>query len=241
MNTTTRLALIPILIFPALVGCESIESQDILTSGIYADLTVITDGDGARAQAILRSGGATSNTFVQLTGDDDLSVSADGGEAVAMSEQNLGDIYSYTADLDEDAAGTEFTFAFTRTIDDGAPASTAVLPEPFNATGPAEDSTASRTADDITITWEPSGSADDMELKVHGDCFIDLSVPIEGDPGTYVVEAGTIESPDGTADQACDATITIMRKRSGSLDAGFGEGGVIYAAQSREIKIRMDP
>ncbi|MCB9758223.1 MAG: hypothetical protein H6741_13895 [Alphaproteobacteria bacterium] len=236
----TRHTLAAALILPTLVACESVESESVLTSGVYADLHAVSNGDATRATATLRTGGATSNTFLQLTGDDNLSVSVDGGEAEKMNEQNLGDIYSYTADFDAVNAGAEYVFAFNRLVDEGAPSSVAVLPEPFSVTEPAEDAVISRGAEAITVSWD-GGTDDAMLVKVSADCIYDHEVVVEGDPGTIVIEAGTLESPDGSADQACDATVTVSRRRTGSLDAGYGEGGLIYGAQDRGVKIRIDP
>lgn len=238
MRSHTTLAALALL--PLLVGCESVESEDVLTDGVFAEYTAVSEGAGARAQAVLRVGGAASNTFLNLEGGDVLSVTA-GEESAELSEQNLGDYYFYTADLDAGAAGTEYDFAFTRTVDDGAPSSTCSMPDAFEVTSPEEDVVISRGAGSITVSWTESGKADGMEVHVKGDCIFDYVEAISGDPGTFVIEPGTLLTPDEQADQSCDATVELYRKRSGSLDAAFGEGGFIFAAQLRSVKIRLDP
>ena len=236
-----RIALIPTLaLLPLLVACESVDSESVLTSGVFAEYTAVSDGTDARAQAVLRVGGASSNTFLNLEGGDELSVSA-GEESSDLSEQNLGDYFYYTADLSSIAPGTEYDFSFIRTVDDGAPSSTCSMPDAFELSGPEADAGVSRSADALTVSWTESGKADAMELRVKGDCIFDYVESISGDPGTFVVEAGKLQTPDEQVDQSCDATVELYRKRAGSLDAGFGEGGFIYAAQVRSVKIRLDP
>jgi hypothetical protein len=69
-----------------LVACEAVDSEDVLTSGMYADLAVTNTGSNTRAAAILRVGGASSNTFVELTGDDSLTLRI-GEESTAPQTQ----------------------------------------------------------------------------------------------------------------------------------------------------------
>ncbi|MCB9796949.1 MAG: hypothetical protein H6741_30060 [Alphaproteobacteria bacterium] len=236
MNLRSLLLMSPLL----LVACESVSSSDVLTSGMYANLSVTADGSGtSRALAILRVGGATSNTYVDLTGDDTLTVTVN-EESQEFSRQALGDYIEYIADLDVDAAGTEFTIGLNRTVDEGAPASTMTLPEPFALSGPQEGGTMSRTAD-LTFTWEPSGESDAMSWSLSGDCFFDEVGSLDGDPGTVVVPGGTLESTDEDSPAACDAKFTLTRARTGSLDAGYGEGGKAEGLQERVVEFRSDP
>ena len=221
-------------------GCESIESTDVLTDAIYADFVASSDGSTTHTTATLRTGGATSNTFVNLEGDDVLSVTAD-GLTQEMTEGYLGDIYVYDADFDLSAADTEFVFSLERTIDAGAPDSRCTLPEPFDLTLPEDGETYSRELDDLTVTWTPAGEQDLVRVTVSGDCMWDEVVDVEGDPGTVVIPAGTLLSLDEDNPAACDATVTVQRRRPGTLDAGFGEGGAIYGVQARTRSIRVDP
>ena len=223
----------------ALVGCESVESSDVKTSGMYAQFTAQADGSGStRTEAILKVGGSTSNTFVQLAAGDELTV-AGGGAEQAMSEQNLGDLYSYTADFDFDEVGTEFTFNLERAADESAPSSVATLPAALDITAPAEDAIVSRSGDALTITWSGSGEAEDMEVTVTGDCFVAYWKPVD-DGGQHIIDAGTMESFEGNDDEACDAEVTVTRKSTGTLDPAFGEG-TVTGEQIRTVKIRMDP
>lgn len=226
----------------ALVGCESVESTDVLTSGLYADLSATADGSGTtRTEAVLRVGGGTSNTYLALAGDDTLSaLETASGTKITLDEHNLGDIYHYWADFDVDAEDSEFVISFERTIDDGAPDSNMTLPAPFDITGPDADANHSRAAD-LTVGWEPSGSADPMAWEIVGECFHAASGTLSGDSGSVVVPAGSLQPFDGEDATSCEATLTVSRARAGNLDPGYGEGGKITGRQVRQIKFRSDP
>ena len=95
-STPLALALAPAL----LVGCEAVSSQDIRTGAIYADVVVESEGAGsADVHAVLRLGGATSNTFVDLEGGDRLTVATDaeGAASAVRCTSSPGAAYS-TAD-----------------------------------------------------------------------------------------------------------------------------------------------
>lgn len=236
-RTTTALAAAALALA---TGCESVSSTDVLTSGIYADLSATSDGVQTHTLAVLRTGGATSNTFVNLEGDDILTVTAQ-GETQELLESYIGDIFAYAADFDLSAADTEFVFALERSIDDGAPDSRCTLPEPFDATSPVADSALSRGQADLTVSWTPAGQADEIRVIVEGDCLWRHVEDVDGDPGTIVIPADTLASIDENNPQACDATVTIQRLRMGALDPAYGEGGTIYGIQAREVPFRSDP
>lgn len=239
MNNPTRTITLATLALLA-VGCESIESTDVMTDAIYADLVATSDGSSTHTAATLRLGGATSNTFVNLQGDDVLSVTA-GGETKEMLEGYVGDIYIYNADFELSEADTEFIFSLDRSVDAGAPDSRCTLPEPLDVTAPAGGETFSRELDDLTITWTPSGEQDQIRVTVRGECMWDEVVDVNGDPGTLVITAGTILSLDDDNPAACNATVIVQRRRSGTLDPGYGEGGSIVGVQAREVSFRTDP
>lgn len=223
-----------------LSACEAVDSSSVLTDGMYADLTAAADGSGQTlVKAVLRVGGATSNTYVNLEGDDRLTATA--GETTLDLEVNaLGDYRDYTATFDVEAEDSLFTVAFLRTVDEGAPASTMTLPAPFALAGPAAEDVISRQAD-ITLTWEPAGTNDAMSWRVNGECFFDAYGQVQGDPGTVVIPAGSLESVNEDAPTACEATVTVWRSRAGALDPGFGEGGAVFGQQLRQLTFRSDP
>ncbi len=224
----------------ALMACESVDSEDIKTSGMHATFTAKADGTDTALEAILRVGGETSTTYVALSDGDELAVTH-GDETLTLSENHLGDYYYYTASVPTTGADERFVLSFTRAEEDSAPETVATLPAPMAFTSPAADTTFSRGTDAITVTWEPSGSTDDVNIDIAGECFVNVMENLSGDPGTYTFEAGDLESREADEDDTCVATVTLTKKRTGTLDAAFGEGGKVYGAQVRELSLRVDP
>lgn len=226
----------------AATACDSVESDDVLTDGIYVNYDAVnTGGATTEATAVFRVGGAASNTFVNLGGDDSVTVSVDGDEPTALSETNLGDLYSYVGTFQATAEDSSFAFALNRSIDEGAPASDCSLPAPLSLQTPADGATFSRPNDPIPVTWDNSGQADDLEVVLESDCIVTSVNAVSGDPGTFVIEAGSYTVFEDRQDEQCEATIKVRRIRTGTLDAGFGEGGRIACTQERTVSIRLDP
>lgn len=235
----SRFILIPTLL-ASLVACESVDSSSVLTDGMYADMTATADGSGSSVVvAVLKVGGATSNTYVTIEGDD-LLQAAVGETTEDMEMHTLGEYRDYSSTFAVDAEDSLFTVAFIRTVDAGAPASTMSLPAAFDLSGPASEDVIPRDQD-ISFSWSPSGSSDNMSYRVTGECFFDAYVQVDGDPGTAVIPAGTLEPVDEENPAACEATLTLIRARPGSLDAGFGEGGTTNGRQVRSLTFRSDP
>jgi hypothetical protein len=225
----------------ALPACaESVGSDDVLTDGMYAELRAEASEDGIRATATLRVGGASSNTYVKLTGSDSLTATAAGETEEMTAQNNGGNVFRYTADLDATAEDTVVVFRFDRSIDDGAPSSRCTLPRPMVIEAPVDGDVFRRADDDLVITWDTSGSNQPIELTVEGACFDDLQVSLEDDPGTYTIQAGTLASA-GDPPSACEATVALSRRNNGTLDPGFGEGGLVVCSQVRTTTFRSDP
>ena len=226
--------------FPFFFGCEAVDSQDVLTSGVYADLDVTANGTGLSVvQAVLRVGGKHSNAYLSLSGDDELTATAD-GDTRTLVEVPLGEYREYTTDFQFDAADTEFQVSFVRTVDAGAPNSVLTLPSPLELTAPVEGSTFSRSSEAILVEWSDSGSSDAMRWEAEGDCIDFARGDIDGDEGVQTLEVDTLESAwaDVEADEEghCEVTLSLWRSRNGTVDTGFGEGGVAKAHQVRTIE-----
>jgi hypothetical protein len=221
------------------VACSDVQSEDVFTDGMYADLDVVATGDGtSTANAVLKVGGATSTTFVELTADDALTVSLDGAEPVPMNELELGDWHGYSASLQGDSTESEFVIAFTRTVDDGAPSSTITLADPFTLGTVASES--SRGAD-LAITWDPSGvPGQTMSITVTGDCVI-AQVQTVDDTGSYTFLANTITTAEGNESATCPITIDVRRYETGAVDPAFGEGGAAVGIQERTATTQSVP
>jgi hypothetical protein len=220
-------------------GCAKIESSDLLTTGIYADLAARSTGMGTTAiYATLYVGSPSNLNFVELTGDDQL-IASYGGQRTAMTQTELLNIVSHVAQLPTDADGAAFDIALERTVDAGAPMSHVTLPAKFTvAPAPA---TASRAAA-LTLSWSSSASADAMAWKATGACIGDAQGAITGDPGTVTIPAGAFVKRAGqNIADTCTVSITVTRSRPGVLDPHYGKGGVVVGSQERTVMAMSTP
>lgn len=198
-------------------GCtETIDSQNLKTAGIAALIEATsTDGTSTTVIATLKTGGAQSNTYVDLSSGDAIFAEGD-GKKVEMQAQSTG---VYEAEFGTGAADTEFKVMLEREADDSAPNSAGRLPAPFEI-DPIATADVSR-AEDLTITWDPAGgSGDEVDIEVDGNCiFIDSwTVP---DSGTHTIKAGDLKPTNSDMPESCSVEVEIRRTRSGSADPTF--------------------
>jgi hypothetical protein len=219
-------------------ACSDAQSGDVLTSGMYASLSVTAKGDGTSvAEAVLKVGGANSTTFVYLTDGDELLASFGDADPVPMTEISLGDYHSYGATLETDDPTEVFNIAFVRTVDEGAPSSTMQLPEPFGMISPP--TTASR-AEDLVLSFDLSPSVATVTVTVEGDCVQLYSANAQGD-GTVTIPADAIQTGEGNEAATCPVTVTIRKFRPGTPDPAFEEGGIANGIQSRSFEMQSTP
>ena len=220
-------------------GCAKTESSDLLTSGIYADLSARATGTGTTTvSATLYVGSPSNLNFVELTVDDQL-IASYGSQTKAMTQTELGNIVSHTAEFSTDAEGAEFAIAFQRTVDAGALASTVTLPAKFTlAGGPASASRAAALA----LSWSPLANADAMAWKATGACIGDAQGAAANDPGTMTIPAGTLVKLQGqNVADSCPVTITVTRAHAGVLDPHYGKGGTAMGSQDRTLTMMSTP
>lgn len=231
------------------IGCETVDSDDVATDGIYAHFEINGNAAGeAHASGTLRVGGPASNTFLDLTPNDSL-VAYRGAdeESRAMSKSNNLGIISYHATFGVATNGTPYRIAFLRSHAEGeecngvsAPNSTASMPMPMSITAPVGSPAYSRSTDPITITWSPSGTSDQMYWNASGPCIQPIgNTAISGDTGSYDIAPQTIVGTDTAG--ACTITIGLERRRDGTLDPAYGEGGTIWASQVRSVNVQSTP
>lgn len=220
-------------------GCTKIESSDLLTSGIYADLSARSTGTGTTTvYATLYLGNPSNLQFVDLTGNDHL-IASYGGQHMAMNETVFLNIVTHAAEFSTDAEGAAFEIALQRSVDAGAPKSTVTLPAAFTL-NPAP-ATASRAAP-LALSWSSSASTDAMAWKATGACIGDTQGTITGDPGSWMIQAGTFTKRDGqNIADSCMVTITMTRSRAGVVDSHYGKGGTAVGIQERTVSVTSTP
>lgn len=218
-----------------LPACESVESGDIDTSGIWAGITVVHDGSGStRVDAELKTGGGSSNTWLQLTDGDRLEASLNGSTAQRMSGNELLDRFWYVTNFDQAPDDALITVAFQRAEKDSAPESQVRMPLNFALNGPTAGARFTVGTDAIPVTWSNT-SGDDFELIADGTCVEHYSKDI-GDTGSFEIAAtGLVKQGD---DPGCEVTIELIRRRGGSVDSAF-KGGRIVAEQRRTVKVQV--
>ncbi|MGC4121686.1 MAG: hypothetical protein QM765_45335 [Myxococcales bacterium] len=225
-----------------LIACSTKSASDFATSDMVADMTATATGNGGTSvSATLREEG-TALTFIQLTSDDEL-IASQGSDSRSMGETSLLGLVTYNANFNKDAADTTFHVKLTRKKDGGAPDSYASLPKPFGL-APLAASEFSRTTP-ITVTWTTDSSTDKMSLGVAGDCIEGYQGALAANATQYVIEANglkkrTPSSADDKVADSCDATLTITRSRSGTVDAAFHSGS-FTASQVRSVKFVTKP
>jgi hypothetical protein len=221
---------------PFAFGCtQSVESTDIRTTGIYPEITVTATGSGtSKVEVALKVGGSSSNTYLDLTGEDQLKATV-GGTAKVLDD--IGS-HTYAASFPVDEEGTEFVISFLRgKIDENAPASTVSLPAPFDLTlAPTE---ASRASDPIELTWVPPATGN-VRWDIDGDC-IKIDSGTTPDDGMQALAAGSIETFESDKDKSCTVGLDLTRNRNGEIDPAFTEGGSIVARQVRSASFTSNP
>lgn len=224
------------------VACTDVKSEEVTTGGMYLDYTVVTQGEGTGSDVstLLRVGGLTSTTYVDLSEGDQLSVAVDAEEAV-LNQLSLGVVHSYTQRFEADAEGSAFTLSFDRAGQAGAPESIAVLPAPFEVTMPAVDTAFSRSDEtgEIVVTWD-NQSDDRVNVTVHGDCFASYFALEQADTATHTIPLYYFKDNEYDAVNSCTAEIAVERYRSGSVDPEFG-GGQSHGVQLRTVSILIEP
>jgi hypothetical protein len=215
---------------------EDVDSDDVRTSGVYAEMEVVAEGDGSSTVTVdLTVGGSNSNTHLEMAGEDELTATV-GDETQTLRQR--GNVYETTFGVD--AEDTEFTVAFLRGAEDeGAPDSHVTLPAPFEITAPESGAAVSR-AEGVVVTWEPSGADDSMAYRLNGDCIFLESGDV-ADSGSLDLGPSDFDPHSGDEETTCSAELCIDRTRRGSLDPAYGEGGRIEAVQRRCVTFSSTP
>lgn len=220
---------------------DSTKSSNVRTSGVNAQMTVISGESGPTQVSVrVRVGGTFSNTFLTLADGDALT--ADNGTDTVSLAPVTGLIHAPSNDgvLPTDSGGRLITVKFVRPHDTSALASTVVMPLGFAFASPRVGEAFDSAHPKVVVLWSPPVS-DPIEWSFRGGCIDDKS-------GTEAVDTGRLEATlvaardrDGGLSGPCDVTIHLARSRTGKLDPAYGEGGVISAVQERDRVIRFTP
>lgn len=225
----------------ALLGCkETVSSEHIRTGGIAMLTEVIATSDTrSRVRTELRVGGDESNTFVILDDGDRLFAYADGQER-PMREIAQGVYEAEFGIADEE---TEFEVVFEREQDETA-ACSGRLPAPFEITSSYGPVAISRSEDDLELTWEPSDQGDLMRVAFDDGSSTCIRLERERDipdDGSFVLQAGTLESSDSEDPETCRIEAVLARLRNGTTDALLDGESRFRLRQERRVQFVSRP
>ena len=235
VSSTLGLSLVGLTIAGSalLGGCkETVSSENIRTGGIsMATEVTAVSSSSSHVKVTLTVGGDESNTYVVLKSGDELIAEADGDEKT-MEEVSDG---IYEAHFDTAEEDTEFRVRLMREDDDDATGNTGTLPAPFRITSDLGDDPISRD-DDLELTWEPSGTDDDMELEVDDEvgegCIFSDTLSVPGDRGHFTLQGGDLHGTSGN-DETCEITLSLSRSREGVRDAKLDRESTFWLHQVR--------
>lgn len=233
-RTVKRVAALAIVL--VVTGCSTVESKDIRTSGMTANLivTLPENADEADVSASLRVG---TLTFVELASNEEITA-AGGGQTTKLDHHRAAGVTEYRNRLDGvTKAGTEITFNLKRDGDNtSAPTSTVVLPERVRLVAPAAGTTYSRrTAIAVRFDSEPSQLP--SVLTWAGECIQPGSLQLEPGRTSATIARGSIKPAATTAtakasSSTCQIDLTVTRRVEGTLDKAFKDGSIAAETQS---------
>lgn len=231
------------------VGCgaEDVDSEDVLTNGMYAKFEAVASGDGTTlVEAELRVGG-DNGTYVKISGDDALVALADEDgdgedESVEMGHNNSGERHWYRSRFDTDADNTKVTVAFNRGEDfESAPDSFVEIPKPFVLSlDELEEGAEIPRGTDVTVTWNNEDGGG-VNWYLEGDCVWSKSAENVPDDMELTIAAEDIEVLGTDEGESCTVEIIVERTRMGTVDSAFGEGGEFWGIQRRGIEFTSTP
>lgn len=232
-------------------GCSQTSSENVTTQGIYADIRVIAEGNGAtvvKARLEVGNGGPV-RTLLNLAPGDSLTVVANGIQKTMVKDTSIiGDI-EYYASYPFDDADTLFVVSFNRNNGTSAPNSNVTLPDGFIITAPTSADILA-TSQNVDIAWTPMGTSIVPAVMVTVDCVLATgirttgseSIPLSVDGGVASIPVSAA-MPIGPfdANQLCEGTVYLSRGRYGTLDPNYGEGGTINAQQHKQGQFFVNP
>jgi len=243
-----RAVLIIGIIASVLSACAEVESEDLRTSGIYAEMHVTAEDDSAFVQARLRTGRALDADSVLLSPGDQLSAAVSGVSIPLLKSDSGG----YTGLLDNVAGGSEINIKFSRLDAVDASNSRVTLPKAFELTAPALAETF-KSGETITAAWSPNDPANTVLVNYSIDCTASDNNGIPygkeysvADTGTHTASIDEILNVLGTQDKlvsgiSCPLEIKVERINYGTLDNAFTKGGSILATREQSRLVNVIP
>jgi len=233
------------LLSTACSNVEEVSSDDVATSGVWAQFSVYsTEDNSSSIEASLLVGGSHSNTYLDLSESDTLQVLLNGSTSQTMVQDPATSpqiIYRSTYDSTNSGAnGASYLFSFNRANHQSAPNSSVNLPLPVSNIQFNPEESFSRTSENITVTWDRVED-EKISINITGSCINTYNKNNISDNGILTISASSLTSPSGLATSSCPLIFKFSRTNSGTIAREFGEGGIIEAHSSRKAEITSTP
>ncbi len=229
-----------------MTGCnsESVESEDIQTSGIWAKMEVNAREDQRSRVVVELNVGGEFGTNVELSDGEYLEVEAGGVVKRLDEDTDILDI-DYQAYMDVVESDTLFTIRFYRSNGENIVNSTGRLPTTFDITNP-QDNTQFGLSESVLLTWAPSRDGQSIHLysgvtctNTEGNRTTSATSFDIDDDGQYEYDiSGNDLFTNGTAglntSALCDLNLRLERESSGVIDPAFDSGGEFKTTQTRK-------
>ena len=157
----------------AFAGCSQTSSENVTTQGIFADIRVIAEGNGAtvvKVQLQVGNGGINRTQLILAPGDT-LTATANGIQKTMVRDTSLIGEVEYWASFPFADADTLYTVAFNRANGMSAPNSNVTLPDGFVVMTPV-NATVFKTGEVIGVSWAPSGTATVPSISITVDFIL---------------------------------------------------------------------
>lgn len=213
-------------------GCAKTDSDNIKTSGFYADYTVKTlasNSSVATCSATFRV--EAGGTYIDLSSGDTVTCNGQ-----SMSRSEILGIVTYSANLTA-TAGATYTIVLTR-AGESPYSSSVTLPEAVSPTSPAQGASAVK-GNALSFSWATSSNSTDAMVvsassvtsgdnKCPSSSYFQDSAPENG-VGSF--SASEMSLPATGVAGACSMAITWQRRRAGGMSSGLkGDISGVYEA-----------
>lgn len=247
MNTASRLIISASLI--SLSACANVTSQDLSTSGIFANITVSNnDVGGISVSSTLTAGSGLGATYVDLSGGDALSSLYLGAQKSMVRHKNVLGIISYDSTYNSAqpyGVDNMVTVSFNRPSHQDAPNSYVTLPDPI--ANFAISATSVTVDQSVSVNWDTiPGKSYSLEVNVslngcknaQGETSSISSTSYKTDNGSHSFVINNILSPGYTCPSGSTGIVTVRRVRNGTIDPAY-DGGIIKAKYIKTVGITI--
>lgn len=243
--------IIPILIASTLLGAlgcssESVDSEDVRTSGIWAKIDVDGRSDGRSRVVVELNVGGEFGTNVELSNNEYLEVEAAGVTKRMTEDTDFLDI-DYQAYMDTTASETEFKIRFYRTDGENIVGSMGILANSFEITAPLVTSNFGLN-ETVNLVWTPEVQGGSIRFYSTISCTASDGGSTLSSESVYIDDTGIYDFDislaslfqNGTTGlntaQPCEMSFTLERESFGNIDLAFEEGGFFKLTQTREVE-----